>query len=59
MTTIDTTGLQLLRKLEELDHRIANLAGHVNTLERHAAELDDLRTEVAKLKIEVEDMREE
>lgn len=59
MATMNTTGLQLLRKLEELEHRLDNVAGHVKALERHTLELDDLRKEVGKLKFEIEEMREE
>jgi len=59
MATTNTTGMQLLQKLQELEHRLENLAGHVKALQQHTAELDDLRNEVGKLKFAVEEMREE
>lgn len=53
-----TGGAQLLRKLEALEHRLATLGDRVRSLERHTAELDDLRREIGNLKIEVEEFRE-
>ena len=54
----NTSGVQLLRKLDGLEHRLETLAGRVKSLERHTAELDDLRREIGNLKIEVEEFRE-
>jgi hypothetical protein len=39
--------------------RLSILTDYEAHLQRHAAELDDLRREVGKLKLEVEEFREE
>jgi prefoldin subunit 5 len=54
----NTSGVQLLQKLEAIEHRLETLAGRVKSLERHTAELDDLRREIGNLKVEVEEFRE-
>jgi len=53
MATTNTSGVQLLRKLEGLEHRRETLASPVKGLERHTAELDDLGREIGNLKLEV------
>jgi predicted RNase H-like nuclease (RuvC/YqgF family) len=58
VATTNTSGVQLLRKLEAIEHRLETLAGRVKSLERHTAELDDLRREIGNLKVEVEEFRE-
>ena len=58
VATTNTSGVQLLRKLEGLEQRLETLAGRVKSLERHTAELDDLRREIGNLKLEVEEFRE-
>lgn len=58
MPATNTSGAQLLRKLEGLEHRLGTLADRVKSLERHTAELDDLKREIGNLKIEVEEFRE-
>ena len=58
MVTTNTSGVQLLRKLEAIEQRLETLAGRVKSLERHTAELDDLRREIGNLKVEVEEFRE-
>lgn len=58
VATANTSGVQLLRKLESLEHRLEILATRVKGLERHTAELDDLRREIGNLKVEVEEFRE-
>jgi len=58
MTTMKTGGEQLLRKLEGLERRLDTLGDRVKSLERHTAELDDLRREIGNLKVEVEEFRE-
>jgi hypothetical protein len=58
VATTNTSGVQFLRKLEGLEHRLEILAGRVKSLERHTAELDDLRREIGNLKVEVEEFRE-
>jgi hypothetical protein len=58
VATTNTSGVQLLRKLEGLEQRLETLAGRVRGLERHTAELDDLRREIGNLKLEVEEFRE-
>lgn len=58
VATTNTSGAQLLRKLEALEQRLESLASRVKGLERHTAELDDLKREVGNLKVEVEEFRE-
>lgn len=58
VATTNTSGVQLLRKLEGLEHRLETLASRVKSLERHTAELDELRREIGNLKLEVEEFRE-
>jgi predicted RNase H-like nuclease (RuvC/YqgF family) len=58
VATTNTSAVQLLRKLEGLEQRLETLAGRVRSLERHTAELDDLRREIGNLKLEVEEFRE-
>jgi predicted RNase H-like nuclease (RuvC/YqgF family) len=58
VATANTSGVQLLRKLEGLEHRLETLASRVKSLERHTTELDDLKREIGNLKVEVEEFRE-
>jgi prefoldin subunit 5 len=58
VTTTNTSGGQLLRKLAGLEQRLESLASRVKGLERHTAELDDLKREIGNLKLEVEEYRE-
>ena len=64
MWTTETAGLALLRRIEDLEQELATLRRHLSTIEdrtlkQHPHELDELRNEVGKLKIEIEEMREE
>ncbi len=64
MWTTETAGPPLLRRIEDLEQELANLRRQVGiledrTLRQHTRELDELKTEVGKLKIEIEEMREE
>jgi predicted RNase H-like nuclease (RuvC/YqgF family) len=58
MARTKTGGVPLLHKLEGLERRLETLTDRVKSLERHTAELDDLRREIGNLKIEVEEFRE-
>jgi prefoldin subunit 5 len=58
VATTNTSGVQLLRKLEGLEQRLESLASRVKGLERHTAELDELKREIGNLKLEVEEYRE-
>jgi uncharacterized coiled-coil DUF342 family protein len=58
MATTDISGAQLLRKLEGIEERLEKMTSRVKALERHAAELEELKREIGNLKIEVEEFRE-
>jgi len=59
MEKANVTSTQLGKRLEALERRLQILSDDVAHLQRHAAELDDLRNEVGKLKLEVEEFRDE
>lgn len=62
--TTETAGPSLLRRIEDLEQELANFRRRVSiledrTLRQQTRELDELKAEVGKLKIEIEEMREE
>jgi hypothetical protein len=59
MATWTGTATNLEERLQRMERRLDELALHMKTWERYPMELDQLREEVGKLKIEVEEMREE
>ncbi len=58
VTTTSSAGHQLRQKLDALEHRLDVFGDRVKALERHTAELDQLRREIGNLKLEVEEFRE-
>jgi TolA-binding protein len=58
MATWTDTATQLEQRLQTLEQRIEDLAHHVKALQQNSVAFDLLRTEVGKLKFEVEEMRE-
>ena len=64
MWTTEAAAPLVLRRLDDLEQQLDQLAARVNALEHHtlgryALELDALKKEVGKLKVEIEEMRPE